>query len=276
MAANIFSKDGQWRKVVRRLKQYTTTRFNYYTKPMFIIIGVQRSGTTSLHRWLSLHPQITPCDMKEVHYFNRNWERGNHWYHSLFPLPSEMGQDNITFEATPRYFYEPPVAARIQQYNPDIKLVVILRNPIERAYSHWAYANRGLPQPALTFEATMQRDITDIEKNGAFTMLDSPSNMVDRGFYYDQFLRLFNYFDPSQVHICEYEDLKLNPTHLLDELVAFLGLKPYQWGDDVLRVWNKSPDNEPMTESTRAMLRDYYAEHNRKLFELIGQEYDWR
>src|SRR5262245_18320944 len=102
--------------------------------PHFIIIGAQRCGTTSLYNYLIRQLGVIPAAMKEVHFFDLNYQKGNEWYFSQFP---ELGRDQITGEASPYYIFHPRVPQRIKNLLPSIKLIVLLRNPTNRAFSHY-------------------------------------------------------------------------------------------------------------------------------------------
>jgi len=104
--------------------------------PSFLIIGAQKCGTTALHSYLSLHPQIAGSNPKELHFFNSdyNYSKGVAYYESLL---SNLNEKLIKFEASPSYLVNPFAAARIYNYNPAVRLIVLLRNPIERAFSAW-------------------------------------------------------------------------------------------------------------------------------------------
>ncbi|RAQ39531.1 deacetylase sulfotransferase, partial [Arthrospira sp. O9.13F] len=103
--------------------------------PHFIIIGTQKGGTNSLYQYLCQHPQIIPAASKEIHYFTLNYHQPPQWYQSQFPrLPHPQ---QLTGEGSPYYLYHPAVPQRLHQYSPQVKLIVLLRNPVDRAISHY-------------------------------------------------------------------------------------------------------------------------------------------
>jgi hypothetical protein len=126
---------------VRGKTRRTLVRLGFFTRPSFLVIGGVKCGTTALHRYLCDHPKIVPAWDKEIHFFDQNVsyiERGPNWYHAKFPPPFRLGVGRQTFEATPSYLYQfPRCAERIYNYDPRLKLIVLLRAPVERAYSHW-------------------------------------------------------------------------------------------------------------------------------------------
>ena len=130
--------------------------------PSFIIIGAQRCGTTSLYDYLSHHPQIIPSPVKELFYFDDYYTRPIEWYKSFFPTKKEQEKlerdlvaSVITGEASPSYFFHPYAAKRIKETLPQIKLILVLRDPIERAYSHYTHIKRVNREP-LSFEEAIE------------------------------------------------------------------------------------------------------------------------
>ena len=112
--------------------------------PDFVIIGAQRSGTGRLYGLLTRHPDVERASVKEVHYFDRpdNFRRGIEWYRRRFPARRRGSQRHITGEATPSYLVDPPVPERIAEAVPEVRLIVLLRDPVARAYSHFHMAYR--------------------------------------------------------------------------------------------------------------------------------------
>lgn len=106
--------------------------------PDFIIIGVQKGGTTSLYSYLTQHPQIAPATQKEIHYFDFNFDKSTDWYCSHFSTSSE-GEYLLAGEASPYYIFHPQVPQRIYDLFPQVKIIALLRNPVERAISHYYY-----------------------------------------------------------------------------------------------------------------------------------------
>ncbi|HET7626188.1 MAG TPA: sulfotransferase [Verrucomicrobiae bacterium] len=126
-------------------------------RPTFIIVGAQKAGTTSLYHLLYRHPRIKPAKKKELHYFDNNYFRDQSWYESMFPLarlffgaPSKVAKP-ITGEASPYYLFHPSAVSRMARTLPDAKLIVLLRNPVERAYSHYQHQVRSRTEN-LSFE----------------------------------------------------------------------------------------------------------------------------
>ena len=103
--------------------------------PDFVIIGAQKSGTSSLYDFVVQHPAILPAAKKELHYFSLGYKKGEYWYRLRFPI--RASQKLLSGEASPIYLFYPMVPGRMKKLLPDVKLIVILRNPVDRAYSHY-------------------------------------------------------------------------------------------------------------------------------------------
>src|SRR5207248_4207503 len=119
--------------------------------PDFLVVGAQRSGTTSLFRYLAAHPAVGAPVRKEIQYFTLHYQRGDGWYRTHFPM---TGRQRVTFEATPYYLFHPAAPQRAASSVPHAKVIVLLRDPVSRTFSHWQHnASRGLEH--LGFEAAL-------------------------------------------------------------------------------------------------------------------------
>ena len=270
-----------------------------YARPYFLILGAQKAGTVSLYRYLASHPNIVPAIRKEIGFFDQDtlFSRGYDWYQSQFPARESVG-DRVTFEATPEYLYYPAVASRLYSYDPGIKLIVLLRNPIERAISAWnMYRDLRLNQPDYLrsllpecdqgarkmintmlasdsfpdAEEAMRTEINEILAGVA--VLDP--GYVQRGLYCEQLQRYFRYFDREQIAIVESARLKAEPTAVLNELVQFLELPAHDWHNTDLSLHHVGEYDSPISPSTHELLRDFYRPHNERLYELLGRDLGW-
>jgi len=139
--------------------------------PDFLIIGAQRCGTTSLFNYLSQHPDIYPSFPKEVHYFSNYYKKGTAWYRSHFPLTWQkkyrelvQGRKFMTGEATPYYFSHPHAPRRIFNALPKVRLFLLLRNPVDRAFSHYQYeVKMGIE--SLSFEEAIDKEEDRLSMN---------------------------------------------------------------------------------------------------------------
>ncbi len=187
--------------------------------PNFIIGGAQKSGTTSLHSALNMHPNIFfPERPQELHFFDldENFRKGVSWYKNHF---TRARPDQIKAQTSPLYLYDSRSAHRIADLIPNVKLVFILRNPVDRAYSHYWHAVR-MGQETLPFEEALAQ-----EKDRLETSYESWRNhsYIDRGFYYAQLQRFRKYFDKSQIHVITTEQLKADYANALSKCLQFVG-----------------------------------------------------
>jgi hypothetical protein len=176
--------------------------------PNYLIIGAARSGTSWLAKNLMLHPEVFMPTKKEIHFFDRHYEKGLEWYQRIFEGRSEKAIG----EATPAYLYFPHIPSLIHEYMPNVRLIVSLRNPVERAYSHYwnLIARAGISQRycGISFEE----------------MIMVPPRLVEEGMYATKLKGYYQLFPRENVLILIYDDLKENPEKFLKSLYSFLGV----------------------------------------------------
>lgn len=192
----------------------------------FIVCGTQKGGTKALDAYLRAHPEICMAKRKELHFFDsdnlfRSGSPDHGMYHACFdPQPTHK----IVGEGTPIYMYWNSAPRRMWQYNPSLKLIVLLRNPIERAYSHWNMC-REQKQDTLSFWDAIQ---TEMERcRSALPNQHRLYSYVDRGFYSAQLRRLWSFFPKNQVLILKSDDLKNSPQQALRDTCDFLGVSGF-------------------------------------------------
>lgn len=175
--------------------------------PDFIGIGAQRAGTSWLHMCLREHPSIFfPPTKKEVHFFDENFDKGIDWYEAFF---RERQNGEVAGEFTPNYMDNDNAIGRMAEAVPDAKLIVILREPVERAYSAYKlYRSHG------QYESTSFRE--------AFDHSDSP--LVKFGRYATHLERVYEHYDRKQVLVCFFDDLSANAAAFLANVYAWLGV----------------------------------------------------
>jgi hypothetical protein len=263
---------------IRRGLQHVTR-----IKPSFIIIGAQRAGTTSLYNYLCEHPAILPARRKEVHFFNRNFAHGTQWYWAQFPAWIEhrdrWGKRTLTGESTPAYVFHPLAAQRVRQTLPDVKLIVLLRNPVDRAFSHYRHGLRegyeSLPfGEALALESARtdpirQRMKADPDYYDADYLFYS---YRARGIYADQLARWFDVFPREQFLIDTSEAFYADPAAVMNDTFAFLSVSPWTLPD--YPAYNQTERAE-MDPAIRAELAAFYAPHNARLYALLGRDLGW-
>lgn len=238
-------------------------------KVNFLICGTQRGGTTALFRLLQNHPEICWARHKEVHFFDveRNFRAARprySRYHAFFnPGPGHK----VLGEATPNYMYWYDAPRRIWQYNPEMKLIVILRNPIERAYSHWNLKRHRTPQVSFWEAIVNEQERCRV----ALPLQHRYFSYVDRGFYVQQLRRLWTYFDRRQTLILRNEDLRSNPEQVARDFCAFIGVGPLPQLPAPTPRAERYPYPGPMGAREKHYLREVYEYEIRSLERLL----DW-
>jgi hypothetical protein len=260
-------------------------RINYLTAarrrlPDYLIIGTQRGGTTSLYRYLTAHPQVAPAFTKEIHYFDLNYRRGSRWYRAHFPLEGTVRRTaRVCGEASPSYLFHPLAAARAAQLVPAARLIVLLRNPVDRAFSHYLHQVReGLE--SLSFEDALgheperlageqERLIRDQSYTG-FSFVHYSYRA--RGTYADQLETWLSYFPRDQFIILSSEEFFRSPGATVRRVLSHLGVPDADLGP--YRVYNPTDAGE-MRPETRRVLEHFYRSHNDRLYRLIDQDFGW-
>ena len=190
----------------------------------FVVAGVQKGGTRALQHFLSQHPEIGLVSKPKIapHFFDYDTYFEAHpdyaAYHSWY---TGENLNRITGDITPIYIYWNPCIARIQAYNPHMKMIVLLRNPVDRAYSHWSMEfnrdNEADPFWKAILKEPFRRGFADQHRIYSY---------LHRGFYYQQIERLFTYFPREQCLIVKSEDLKQNHRSTLAQMLTFVGADP--------------------------------------------------
>jgi hypothetical protein len=244
--------------------------------PDAVILGAMKSGTTSLHYYLVQHPRVIEPQRKEVHFFDVNFGRGEAWYRAHFGLASEPG---LNLDRSPYYLFHPAVPQRLHALLPGARLIVLLRDPVRRAYSHyWHERDKG--RERLSFEdaiaAEPERLGADAARLADGSLERSYAHQhysyLARGRYAEQLERWFMVFPRTQFLVLRFEDLVQDPLATLNTTLGFLGLSPLESVDFEPRNTRGYP---PLAEATAARLRAEFEPHNRRLEALLGRPMDW-
>lgn len=187
--------------------------------PDFVIAGMMRCGTTSLSSWLRHHPEICLSATKEVHYFDRHYERGPEWYALQF---SRATSGQLLGEATPNYVYDELALERLSGDVPEVRIVLLLRDPVERAHSHYLH-NVARARDELPFEEAVRSEERRLREEGAPAR--EAFSYVDRGRYLQQLARVHELFPSSRIQIHLFEDLRDVPGDVFRHVAAFLGVE---------------------------------------------------
>ncbi len=232
--------------------------------PDFLIIGAKKCGTTFLYDLMSRHPYVEPAAKKELHYFDIFFEEeGIDWYRRCFPGPRwKDGRRIITGEATP-YLDDPRVPRRMAKVLPQARLIALLRNPVQRAYSDYQQARRK-GRETRTFEEAIEAEKTQ---------LPTSSKYLSRSTYVDNLLRWSKYFGDEQMLVLKSEDLFERTQETLERALNFLDLP--RWEAEATEKRNKGEHETQMAPATRQRLEEYFGPHNERLYEHLGVDFEW-
>lgn len=256
---------------------------NFVSIPNFIIIGVQKGGTTSLYNYLIQHPRILPATQKELQFFSLNFSRGVSWYLSQFS-PQVDGDHLLTGEASPYYIFHPHTPQRIYKTFPKVKLIALLRNPVKRALSHYIYyyytlKEQGLESLSLpeAIQQESQRLNGELAKMLADPDYDSYNyrhySYLTRGIYVDQLLHWFKIFPREQLLILKSEDLYQNPSATVNQVLDFLELPSLEL--PMYHPYNSSTHDVEISPEFEQDLQEFFRPHNQRLVELLGNHFKW-
>ena len=249
----------------------------------FIVVGAQKSGTTALHYFLRKHPQIALPERQELHFFDDDeiFSRPVDYdlLHQQFRpvagstlLRFATARQAIAGEVTPSYLYWKPAMERIWNYNRQIKLIILLRNPVDRAFAHWNMQRFKNREP-LDFLDALKEEPRRIAQ--PLTIESRRFAYVDRGFYSGQLERVFKFFPREQVHFVKFEDFRDRKQETLDRIFEFLGVKPLRRIRDKDR--NIVPYERTMTAEEREYLFEVFSAEIAKLEQMLGWDCsDWK
>lgn len=254
--------------------------------PSFIIMGGQRCGTNSLYEYIVKHPDVgRALPNQEVHFFDLNFHKGFGWYQGHFPLRSRTWLNPrsrtplITGECSPYYMFHPFAPQRIAAALPAVKLFVLLRNPVDRAYSHYQHErSRGFE--SLSFEEAIEREperlsgeVRRMQSDPGFHSFNHHRfSYVARGMYADQVERLFSLFPRENVLVLISERLFADPASTRQEALRFLGLP----ADQLASYPHYNPGRySDMDPGIRMRLMKNFADSNERLYQLLGTDFRW-
>ena len=233
----------------------------------FIIAGTQKGGTTALYEYFRLHQNICMADKKELHFFDedRYFEKKNPNYSKYHRYFSPNDHSQVIGEATPIYMYWNKSIERIHVYNPKIKLIIILRNPIDRAFSHWNM-ERDKGRESRTFLKAIRDE--DSKINLPNYSQNKILSYLDRGHYSQQIKNIFNYFNKNQLLILRSEDLRENLDNTLMNIAGFLSIPPFD------PVYHKEVNSRSyphkMSKEELTFLKNFYQEEFSSLENILG------
>ena len=254
--------------------------------PECAVIGTGKGGTTALHYYLGQHPCIGSSAYDELGFFNENYHLGINWYKSLFPTvfyKKKMESKNkqcLFFDVTSTYMEEELTAKNVYEVNPNQKIIVILRNPVDRAYSHY-HVNVKEKSEKRSFEDAVFEEMNRIKseritqnKNKNLRVF-TPNNIhyLKKGFYALQLKSWFKIFPREQILVLSTEEFQEDQNLIYKKIFDFLNIPNVK-----IKSTEKMEKGNyiPMKHDTRNLLLDYFRQCNHELFELINSEFDWK
>ena len=254
--------------------------------PNFIVIGAQKSGTSSMFSYLRQHPQIVRPIFKEPYFFDRNYHRGLGWYGCNFPsrraidrLNDRFGRPHLTFEATATYVFDENVPARIARDLKTRKFILLLRNPVERAISAYWHARRmGIETRSLAEAMESDRCRYHEEELGESGRASAPGSAprrpsyLRRGIYHEAVSRWQSVFSPADLLVLQSETMFADPATVMEQVFAFLDI-PH------LPHIDFAPQNVGTYDGrdvpVREMLQKFYRSHNAHLNDISRTRFSW-
>jgi hypothetical protein len=239
----------------------------------FILAGAQKSGTTALHYFLSRHPNITMGDQQEIHFFDNDANfLSEPDYEQLHKHYRLLASSTIAGDCTPSYLYYEPAAERICKYNPKIKVLIVLRNPVDRAFAHWNMQRFRGREPLDFFDAVREEQS---RISGAPPTEARRFAYVDRGFYGRQLARFFKFFPREQVKAVKFEQFTRNQRETLTSIFTFLDCKPLRSVRSKDR--NIVPYERAMNWEERVFLYNLFAEDIAQVERMLDWDCsDWK
>lgn len=274
------------------IRQFGQLTASLRADPDYLVIGAKRGGTTSMARWLLEHPDVSSLfpareTRKGTYFFDVNYSRGEGWYRSHFPTKASLqlqakrkGRRVLIGEATPYYLHSIHAAERAYEAAPNAKIIAILRDPVDRAFSHWTERTRNGVE-TLAFEAALAAEPERLADEEPRMLADSSYvsfahqhfSYIDQGRYVYGLSRWLDAFPVEQVLVLRSEDMYADPGKIYGQVLEFLGLSNYE--PAAFSAWNMKP-KDPVSAEATALLQAALSEDTIKLEALLGREMNWQ
>jgi len=251
--------------------------------PDFLVIGAKRCGTTSLYQHLPEHPCISKSPHDNMGFFNDNFHLGVNWYKSFFPttftrkkIKSKFG-NFLAFDVTTKYMEEESTANNVYQTKPNMKIIIILRNPVDRAYSQYHLSVRQTAE-RRSFEDVVEENMNRLNKESHEHYEIKPrfsakeDNYLKKGLYALQLRYWLKILPRENILIVSTEEFESNQQIIYNKIFEFLNISKFEVKNTKKMQKGNYP---PIKSETRNLLLDYFRPHNHELFELINMEFDW-
>lgn len=256
--------------------------------PDFIIIGAHRGGTSAFYYHLTGHPSVAAATTKELNFFDKHYHKGTWWYRAHFPFAIQKcyaqtvrRRDLVTGEASPHYLFHPVAAQRVAETLPHVKLIALLRNPVDRAYSQYR-RNIYKGWEHVSFEEAVAREARRPCGDQRLDNHFDHHSYLAHGRYSDQLEHWLRLFPRDQFLILRSEDFYADPATALKQALAFLHVStaelPEQESYAHYDGYSYRPESRDVNEldpSTRQRVAAYFSTYNRRLYELLGRDMGW-
>ena len=246
--------------------------------PGFLVIGAQKAGTSSLFNYLKQHPYISPPIMnKELHYFDLHYKRGDRWYRAQFPFNHT---NKVSGEKSPYYLFHPLSPERAYEFNKNFRILVLLRDPVKRAYSHYNHEIEN-GREYRPFRVAVEQEINNVKKDHKkimnsdinYSFTHQRYSYFMRGLYEEQLNLWLSYFPKESIYIQRSEKFFEEPQTVCSEIFQFLDLPDYK--PNTKTRYNPGKYN-PMKESDKFWLANLYKNPNIRLAKKYGVDIsDW-
>jgi hypothetical protein len=272
--------------MIRRLKIIVHRFFRYLifnfpiksNRPSFLIIGSQKAGTTTLFRFLDQHPCLHGALKKEIHFFNSDvhYARGYSWYEAHFKNLNLFRKKPLFFEATPEYIISDVYLRRILNYDRHLKVIVILREPVSRAYSAWNFFSKMPRYKDLlpSFEECINRELQVYEGKRREDWVTA-FQFVRRGIYSDQLMKCFQIFGREKVLVIGSAEFANFPVGTLNRVLSFLEMPQNDWKFLKWKHRNVGVYTKKFDDRLKAQLEMFFDPYNKKLANLLGFIPEW-
>lgn len=268
-------------------------------KVSLFIVGAQKAGTSALHNYLIKHPKVQGGIKKEINFFNHKekYEQGEEWYHKQFKSPLFYQPKSIYLDSTPAYLNNLTIAEQIYNYNPNATIVILLRDPVSRAFSAWnmykQFSELNERQKSNLINTHIEKNNEERFKNlinqnpfpdfSRFIsnelinnkLVDVYPNILKRSLYYDQVKTYYNLFNTKQIFVFESNYFKSNKLEVTNQIFNALGLQTFEESKYKLEQIHAREYNSKIDKETKKKLKEFYKPHNENLFQLINQRFDW-
>jgi len=265
---------------------YSNLTAPIHTLPNFLIIGAQKSGTTSLYEYLVKHPSIYPAIVKEPTYFAMYYHEKEGWYRSFFPLiwtkifaEKIKHTKFITGEASTQYYWYPHTAKRVAKLIPKAKIIFLLRNPIDRTFSHYQMEYRN-GNEELSFEEAIDAEegrISNeykkiIEDQSYFSHSYTIQAYKAKSVYANFVEKWLEYFPQEQFLFVKSEDFYQKTSETMKRIFKFLEVPNMELSE--YQVFRKGTYSK-LEPKMRKKLQDFFEPHNKRLYKLINTNFNW-